>query len=115
MSILSTTRTEARAATVEQTRRERLWYGALLVVGASIAIACRFFPADLPFWMPWEFSWPVFLVTSLSFCWFVLGLARLPIAERPGVWRQVSFLAGVLFTYAVLQTHFDYYAQHMFF
>ena len=60
-------------------------------------------------------SWPVFLVTSLSLFWFVLGLPRLPIAERLGIWRQFAFFAGVLFTYAVLQTHVDYYAQHMFF
>jgi putative membrane protein len=111
MNTLSVARTSIESCN----RPEWLAYTALLGIGAAISIACRFFPADLPFWMPWEFSWPVFLVTSLSVCWFVLGLARLPIAERPGVWRQVSFLAGVLFTYAVLQTHIDYYAQHMFF
>src|SRR5437588_182330 len=111
MSTLSVTRTS-----IESRRRpERLAYAALLAMGAAISIACQFFPANLPFWMPWEFSWPVFLVTSLSLSWFVLGLPRLPVAERPGVWRRVSFVAGVLFTYAVLQTHVDYYAQHMFF
>lgn len=105
----------ARTLIENRNRPEWLVYAMLLVVGAAICMACRFFPADLPFWMPWEFSWPVFLATASSLFWFVLGLARLPIAERPGVWRRVSFLAGVLFTYAVLQTHIDYYAQHMFF
>ena len=110
MSIHSTTRIEARAATVEQTRREWQCYGALLVVGTSISIACRFFPADLPFWMPWDFSWPVFLVTGLGLGWFALGLARLPQALRPAIWRQISFVLGTLSIYAVLQTHVDYYA-----
>jgi putative membrane protein len=65
--------------------------------------------------MPWEFSWPVFLVTTLGLGWFAVGLTRMPAALRPGRWRQVSFVLGVIATYAVLQTHIDYYAQHMFF
>jgi putative membrane protein len=90
-------------------------YGALLLLGALISIECRFFPADLPFWMPWEFSWPIFLVTSLALSWFAIGLARLPEYLRPSRWRSASFLLGIFVTYAVLQTHVDYYAQHMFF
>ncbi|HEX3432292.1 MAG TPA: cytochrome c oxidase assembly protein [Rhizomicrobium sp.] len=96
-------------------RREWILYAALLVTGAAMSIACRLLPADLPFWMPWEFSWPVYLVTALVLSWFVLGLARLPESRRPAVWRQVSFLVGVLSIYAALQTHIDYFAQHMFF
>jgi putative membrane protein len=96
-------------------RREWLAYATLLLVGAGLYVACRFYPADLPFWLPWEFSWPVFLVTSLSLGWFALGLARLPEVLRPAPWRRVSFVLGVLATYSVLQTHVDYYAQHMFF
>lgn len=92
-----------------------LAYGGLLCAGAVLWIACRFFPADLPFWMPWDFSWPVFLVTALALGWFVLGLANLPSDLRPAPWRRASFVLGVLATYAVLQTHVDYYAQHMFF
>jgi putative membrane protein len=95
--------------------REWLGYAALFAIGAAISIACRFFPADLPFCMPWEFSWPVFLVTALSLSWFALGLTRLPASQRPATWRQIVFVLGVILTYAVLQTHFDYFAQHMFF
>src|SRR4029077_8310659 len=69
----------------------------------------------LPFWMPWEFSWPIFLATAFSLFWFARGLARIAEARRQAVWRQVSFVLGVVSTYAVLQTHVDYYAQHMFF
>jgi putative membrane protein len=107
----------AQKLSPSQTGHKNQWliYGALLLVGASIFIACRFFPADLPFWMPWEFSWPIFLVTTLSLGWFVSGMRRLPETSRPPVWRRASFILGVLTTYAVLQTHIDYYAQHMFF
>ncbi|MGH6887843.1 MAG: cytochrome c oxidase assembly protein [Rhizomicrobium sp.] len=90
-------------------------YLLLVTVGIGISLACRYFPAALPFWMPWDFSWPVFLVTALGLGWFVTGLVRLPKSGRPPVWRQISFAVGVLSTYAVLQTHLDYYAQHMFF
>jgi putative membrane protein len=98
-------------------RNGRAWigYGALLVVGSALSIVCRFFPADLPFWMPWEFSWPVYLVAALALSWFALGVTRTCEADRPSWWRQASFLVGVVSIYAVLQTHVDYYAQHMFF
>jgi putative membrane protein len=96
-------------------RLEWLGYAGLLVVGACLDLACRFFPAKLPLWMPWEFSWPEYLVTALALSWFVTGLLRLPRAAHPPVWRTVSFLLGVVMIYTVLQTHIDYYAQHMFF
>ncbi len=55
----------------------RVWlaYGTLLVVGAILYVLCKFYPAEMPFWMPWEFSWPVFLATALSLAWFFRGLA----------------------------------------
>jgi len=95
----------------------RAWlaYAALVAVGAAIYVLCALFPADLPFWMPWEFSWPIFLVTSLSLAWFFRGRAMLPVEERPSVLRTFCFVLGVALDYAVLQTHIDFYAQHMFF
>jgi putative membrane protein len=95
------------------TRRDWLAYAALLALGGAIYVACRFYPADLPFWMPWEFSWAVFLVTALSLAWFFRGLALVP--GGLSRWRVACFLAGVAMDYAVLQTHVDFYAQHMFF
>jgi len=93
--------------------RDWLAFAALLVSGAVIDLLVQFFPADLPVWMPWEFSWPVFLATALTLAWFGRGLTL--VAERPAWWRVASFVLGVLSIYAVLQTHIDYYAQHMFF
>jgi putative membrane protein len=90
-----------------------LWYGALLILGGALYVACAEFPAELPFWMPWEFSWPEFLACALTLAWFFRGLSR--VEEKPALWRQISFVTGVLSLYAVLQTHVDYYAQHMFF
>jgi putative membrane protein len=93
----------------------RLWYGALLVVGAALYLVCRLFPADLPVWLPWEFSWPEYLATALTLGWFVRGLKILPKAQHPPLWRSLCFVAGVLSFWIVLQTRIDYYAQHMFF
>jgi putative membrane protein len=91
------------------------WYGALLFLGAALDLVCRFFPADLPFWMPWEFSWPEYLAVALTLVWFIRGLNILPKAQHPPLWRLICFVAGVASFWIVLQTRIDYYAQHMFF
>ncbi|HEX4302488.1 MAG TPA: cytochrome c oxidase assembly protein [Rhizomicrobium sp.] len=93
----------------------KLLYGGILFVGGAIYEACRIVPAHLPVWMPWEFSWPAYLATTLTLAWFWRGWVRMPAAERPAAWRGACFVAGVLSFYIVLQTHIDYYAQHMFF
>jgi|SRR5215469_5274734 len=100
---------------VAGSRAHWLGFAALVSLGGVLDLACRYFPAELPFWMPWEFSWPEYLVTALALSWFAIGLKRLPRAEHPPLWRTISFLLGVAMTYGVLQTHIDYYAQHMFF
>jgi putative membrane protein len=92
-----------------------VWYAAVLLVGAALYVICRFYPADLPVWLPWEFSWPAYLATVLTFAWFARGLKSLPVDRRPPVWRLISFVVGVASFYIVLQTRIDYYAQHMFF
>lgn len=92
-----------------------VWYGAVLGFGALLYWISGFHPAHLPFWMPWEFHWPEYLATVLSLAWFFRGLKVLPKDQHPPAWRQISFVAGVLSFYIVLQTGVDYYAQHMFF
>lgn len=105
------------AAAVPDRSPSRAWlgYGALLALGGVFYVVCARYPADLPFWMPWEFSWPVFLVTALSLAWFFRGRVLVAPEERPSVLRTSCFLLGVTLDYAMLQTHVDFYAQHMFF
>ena len=92
-----------------------LWYGAALAFGTVLYVVSRFWPANLPFWLPWEFHWVEYLATVLTLGWFVRGLRRLPKSRHPPLWRKICFVAGVLSFYIVLQTGVDYYAQHMFF
>jgi putative membrane protein len=91
------------------------WYGGLLALGALLYLVCRLYPADLPVWLPWEFSWPEYLATALALGWFARGLKVLPKAEHPPLWRVICFVVGVASFWIVLQTRIDYYAQHMFF
>jgi putative membrane protein len=95
--------------------RDRMWYAAILALGAVLYLVCRFFPAGLPVWLPWEFSWPEYLAAVLTLFWFARGLKLLPRSLHPPLWRSVCFVAGVLSFWIVLQTRIDYYAQHMFF
>ena len=69
----------------------------------------------MPVWGPWEFSWAWFLATALALWWYGRGLLLMPQSERPAFWRTVAYFAGIIVIYAVLQTHFEYLAQHMFF
>jgi putative membrane protein len=92
-----------------------LAYALILAAGGAIAVLCALFPAELPVWMPWEFSWPVYLATTLTLLWFFRGLPSLDRSARPSIFRTIAFLLGVASFYAVLQTRFDYVAQHMFF
>src|SRR6201996_5729075 len=102
-------------AAAQDTTLLRTWsgYAALLLLGAVLYVLTTQYPADLPFWMPWEFSWVEYLATALTLAWFFRGLSR--VNEKPPLWRSISFVAGVALLYIVLQTHIDYYAQHMFF
>ena len=72
-------------------------------------------PVWLPVWAPWDFSWSEFLAAVLAVGWYLRGVALSPPDERPGIWRQAAFLIGIAGFYAVLLTHFEYVAQHMFF
>jgi len=88
-------------------------YGGLLLAGATLYVISAYFPAHLPAFLPWEFHWPEFLGLTLALAWFARGLKR--VANPPPLWRQISFVAGIIAFYVVLQTGMDYYAQHLFF
>jgi putative membrane protein len=94
---------------------ELLAWATVLGVGAALGWASAVHPASLPAWAPWDFSWTEFATTAAALWWFGRGLARGTPLERPAVWRQTCFLAGLLVLYVVLQTRFLYLSQHMFF
>ncbi len=95
--------------------RELAAYGMILGPGAGLWFVSRHYPADMPPWGPFEFSWLIWLAVTLSCFWFLRGLSRLSQRARPGRWRQLAFLAGLAVLYAVTQTQFEYLAQRMFF
>jgi len=91
------------------------FYLSLLPVGVLLWWGSRYRISLMPVWGPWEFSWAWFLATALALWWYWRGVVRLPSNERPAAWRTVCYVTGVLAIYAVLQTRFEYLAQHMFF
>ncbi|HSN19637.1 MAG TPA: cytochrome c oxidase assembly protein [Usitatibacter sp.] len=69
----------------------------------------------LLFLVPWEFS-PLALVLCAGGAGaYALGLRRSPRGERPSVGRRIAFFTGCALVWFVMQTRFDYFAQHMFF
>jgi putative membrane protein len=89
----------------------------LLLAAAGVLLWwwCANDPAALPMWAPWDFAPLQFLSVWLALWWFARGAMASAPAERPPVWRTVCFTLGLLITYAVLQTRFEYLAEHMFF
>jgi putative membrane protein len=94
---------------------EAVTYGTVAALGALLFWLSSNYPSLMPVWAPWDFSPTVYLATALSLVWFARGLALSPAESRPPVWRRVMFLCGIALTYAVLQTRFEYWSQHMFF
>jgi putative membrane protein len=90
-------------------------YSVIVVIGAVLWWLSKSHPALVPFWAPWDFSPPVYLATTLVPFWFFRGVSLAPAMERPAIWRCAAFLLGIAATYAVLQTRFEYWSQHMFF
>ncbi len=65
--------------------------------------------------MPWDFSPTVFLVCAVSAVAYIRGLEALRArGEATGFWPPLAFFLGLVLDYVVLQTYFDYLAQHMF-
>jgi putative membrane protein len=94
---------------------DRATYGAIVALGAILFWLSYEHPSLMPFWAPWDFSPTFYLAASLSLYWFWRGIALMPAAERPPIWRRIFFLAGLLLIYGVLQTRYEYLSQHMFF
>ncbi len=89
---------------------------ALIIIAALLVdLSCAWFPAHLPYLFPFIFNAPVFLGCWLMLLWYLRGMARTPDEDKPGRVRQVFFVSGIALIYFVLQTHFEYVSQHMFF
>jgi putative membrane protein len=87
----------------------------ILLAAIAVDLACRVIPAQLPYLFPFIFNAPVFVACWLTLLWYLRGLSRIAPSDRPGPVRRGFFLAGLAGIYFVLQTHFEYMAQHMFF
>ncbi|HEY1795404.1 MAG TPA: cytochrome c oxidase assembly protein [Stellaceae bacterium] len=88
---------------------------AVIVPGAVLYWLCAAHPTLMPDWAPWDFSPTVYLGTVLAGFWYIRGIALAPAEARPAVWRRIAFALGLALIYAVLQTRFEYWSQHMFF
>jgi putative membrane protein len=87
----------------------------VFALGGTLSWLSLYHPTELPPWAPWDFSWVEFLTAALGLWWYARGVVRTTPHARPSPWRQASFLLGVLAIYAVVQSRFDYMAQHEFF
>jgi putative membrane protein len=72
-------------------------------------------PEAAIFLTPWEFSPAAFALCVGALVFYGRGLARMSPAERPGVGRRTAFFVGWGLIYFVMQTHYDYFSQHVFF
>jgi len=90
-------------------------YSAIATAALALCWLAQAHASFLPPWAPWEFSWIEFLSAWLVFFWYIRGLVALSATERPSLPRSMSFFAGMLIIYAVLETRFEYLAEHQFF
>ncbi|MGN6376868.1 MAG: cytochrome c oxidase assembly protein [Sphingomonas sp.] len=89
------------------------WRDAGLFAAAGLLLwwLCNDHASLMPAWAPWDFSplwYAAFALTGWS---YARGLRRVATAR----WRIVLFVIGMALIWAVLQTRFEYLAQHMFF
>ena len=91
--------------------------GEVLILLAALVtgLLCQFWPAHLPYIFPFVFNPLVFIGCWLVALWYWRGMRRVAPEARPGWVRQGFFIAGLAGIYFVLQTHFEYVSQHMFF
>lgn len=96
-------------------RADLVFYPALVAVALLLWWLCHHYPAMLPWWMPWEFRAGELFAAALSLWWYFRGVGLMAAEEQPSGWRQAAFAIGVVAIYGVLQTRYEYLAQHMFF
>ena len=92
-------------------RRSGRAAGFLALVGIILWWACNFEASHVPLWAPWDFSLLWYGAYAFAGWSYVRGLKACP---QP-VWRMALFVLGMAAIWTVLQTHFEYAAEHMFF
>ncbi|MEJ2626206.1 MAG: cytochrome c oxidase assembly protein [Pseudolabrys sp.] len=90
-------------------------YAAIGVSAVAFWWLTRAHVAWLPFWAPWEFSFVEYLSGWLGLFWYLRGLSRTPVSERPSSGRKLAFFIGLALIYAVMETRYEYLAEHQFF
>lgn len=96
-------------------RADAVVYIVIAVAAVVLWWLCQSHVAALPVVAPWDFSFVEFGAGWLTAWWYLRGLAFTPAAERPSLARRILFFAGLLAIYAVLETRFEYLAEHQFF
>lgn len=89
------------------------WRDAALIAAAGMLLwwLCRFHASWMPFWAPWDFSWTWYGGFALAIWSYCRGLRTVPTPR----WRIALAAIGMALIWAVLQTRYEYLAQHMFF
>jgi putative membrane protein len=89
-------------------------FATVVALGVVLSWSSARFPAQLPAWAPWDFSWVQYLGCVLPLLWYGRGVLSLAPERRPALWRQICFVVGMGGIYAVVQTRFTYIALHLF-
>ncbi len=90
-------------------------YAAITVSAVALWWLTQAHVAVLPVFVPWDFSFVEFGAAWLTAWWYVRGLAFTSRDERPGLARRIGFFAGLALIYIVLETRFEFLAEHQFF
>jgi putative membrane protein len=90
-------------------------YATIAAAAALLWWLTRAHVGALPVFAPWEFSFVEFGSAWLVAWWYLRGLALTPAAEQPSLARRIAFFAGLALIYTVLETRFEYLAEHQFF
>lgn len=88
--------------------------GLVLLLGIALSWFSDYHPAEMPIWVPWEFSWTEYLGSMLALIWYGRGVLRMTPEARPALWRLACYGLGVVSMYAVTQTRLTYLALHLF-
>src|SRR6185312_10375641 len=103
------------ASTPRLVRIDAAIYAAVAVSAIALWWLTRTHVGALPVFAPWEFSFIEFGAGWLAAWWYVRGLELTPRTDQPSLPRRIAFFGGLVIIYVVLETRFEYLAEHQFF